>query len=105
MNKPYDSIVYRRYASYSKTNRRNIVRDYKDKKGGKCSLCGYNKNYAALDFHHIDSKKKKFSFQAGLFLSYTSEKIEKELNKCILLILKNLFSFFYFIRTKPDTAQ
>lgn len=27
--------------------------------GGKCSICGYNKCIAALDFHHINPEEKK----------------------------------------------
>src|SRR5262245_31542872 len=28
--------------------------------GGCCSVCGYQKNLAALAFHHTDSEKKDF---------------------------------------------
>src|SRR5438128_92302 len=28
--------------------------------GGKCSVCGYSKNLAALAFHHTDPAKKNF---------------------------------------------
>jgi TPP-dependent indolepyruvate ferredoxin oxidoreductase alpha subunit len=30
-------------------------------KGGKCEKCGYDRNYAALSFHHRDSSLKKFT--------------------------------------------
>lgn len=53
-------------------------------KGGKCEICGYNKYFGALDFHHIDPKEKKFSL--GRFKSGgLNENIKKELNKCILV--------------------
>jgi hypothetical protein len=29
--------------------------------GGKCKSCGYHKNYAAFDLHHIDPKTKESS--------------------------------------------
>ena len=29
-------------------------------KGGKCECCGYDKNIAALDFHHNNPKYKNF---------------------------------------------
>ncbi|MBW7959894.1 hypothetical protein H3C65_00150 [Patescibacteria group bacterium] len=52
--------------------------------GGKCHFCGYNRSYAALDFHHIDEKSKLFGLsQDGLTRSW--EKTKKELNKCILV--------------------
>jgi len=51
--------------------------------GGKCFFCGYNKCYEALEFHHLDSKKKDFGIsQGGITRSW--EKIKKELDKCIL---------------------
>ena len=51
--------------------------------GGKCSNCGYNKNLAALEFHHVNPLNKSFE------ISYHSAKnwlkIKDELDKCILL--------------------
>jgi hypothetical protein len=29
-------------------------------KGNQCEICSYNKNYAALVFHHLDPKTKSF---------------------------------------------
>ena len=52
--------------------------------GGKCFFCGYNRSFAALDFHHIDEKLKKFGLsQDGLTRSW--ERTKKELEKCILV--------------------
>jgi 5-methylcytosine-specific restriction endonuclease McrA len=53
-------------------------------KGGKCIRCGYCKEIAALEFHHIDPKGKDFGLsQRGLTRSW--EKIKDELDKCVLL--------------------
>lgn len=51
--------------------------------GGKCSKCGYDKNYAALDFHHKDPSDKEFSISKIRWQSL--DKIIPELNKCIIL--------------------
>ncbi len=52
--------------------------------GGKCFFCGYDRSYAALDFHHIDESSKKFGLsQDGLTRSW--EKTKLELDKCILV--------------------
>jgi 5-methylcytosine-specific restriction endonuclease McrA len=52
--------------------------------GGKCSICGYNKCLAALEFHHLDPSQKDFGIShAGATRSF--EKIKKELDKCVLL--------------------
>lgn len=50
--------------------------------GGKCSICGYNKCLAALDFHHINPNEKEFII-TGRIRSWN--KIENELKKCVLV--------------------
>ncbi len=53
-------------------------------KGGRCSICGYNKCLQALEFHHSDPSKKDFGISAkGYTRSW--EMVSKELDKCILL--------------------
>ena len=53
--------------------------------GGKCSVWGYNKNYAALEFHHKDPDEKSFPLD-GRHLSNTAmETIIDEVKKCVLL--------------------
>lgn len=51
-------------------------------KGGKCELCGYNKNISALDFHHIDPTTKRFTLSDT---RHSWEETRKELDKCILV--------------------
>lgn len=52
--------------------------------GGECKLCGYKKSSRALSFHHKDPDQKDFGLSArGLTRSW--EKIQKELDKCVLL--------------------
>ena len=52
--------------------------------GGKCVACGYNSCDAALEFHHLDPTDKKISLSTR-DMQLAWEKIEKELEKCILL--------------------
>ncbi len=53
-------------------------------KGGKCELCGYNRELTALEFHHKDPSQKDFALSTrGLTRSW--DKIQKELDKCILV--------------------
>ncbi len=47
-------------------------------------ICGYSKCPGALDFHHRDPKKKDFGLAVkGLTRSW--EKIQKEIDKCVLV--------------------
>ncbi len=51
-------------------------------KGGACCICGYNKYFGALEFHHLDPSEKDFSIStSGTTRSW--ERIKSELNKCI----------------------
>lgn len=56
-----------------------------EKKGGGCSICGYNKNIAALEFHHTDASQKELKLDKRTLSNSSMEKILKELEKCILL--------------------
>lgn len=51
-------------------------------KGGKCEICGYDKNYSALEFHHLDPNEKDFTISKK---NSSWENIKKELDKCILV--------------------
>ena len=53
--------------------------------GGKCEICGYNKNIAAIEFHHLNPLEKEFQIDARKFANCELNKLEKELNKCIIV--------------------
>ncbi|MCB0552834.1 MAG: hypothetical protein KDD02_04725 [Phaeodactylibacter sp.] len=53
--------------------------------GGKCSTCGYNKNVAALHFHHLDASGKEFKLGARILSNKRWEDILKEAQNCVLL--------------------
>ena len=50
--------------------------------GGKCEICGYNKNIYALEFHHKDFTQKDYDISSS---DRNFEKLKPELNKCMLL--------------------
>lgn len=52
-------------------------------KGGKCSICGYDKCIDALQFHHEDFTVKEFGLSNGETRSW--ERYKEELKKCILV--------------------
>lgn len=51
--------------------------------GGKCMICGYDRNKAGLIFHHRESDKKELKMARAFMMSW--EKIKVELEKCDLL--------------------
>lgn len=50
-----------------------------------CTICGYNRCDAALNFHHINPENKKFNLSINGFRCHNSKSIAAELNKCMLL--------------------
>jgi len=60
--------------------KRQFIQDYKLSKG--CSICGYNKCGAALEFHHVKDDK---NFEVGKSMSRTFDIIKIEMEKCIIL--------------------
>jgi predicted HNH restriction endonuclease len=51
--------------------------------GNKCYVCEYDACEAALEFHHKNKKRKRFSISNGLHLPWHI--LKSELNKCVLL--------------------
>ena len=53
--------------------------------GGACQECGYDKNYSALHFHHLDPDLKEFQLDSRKLANSSWEKILNEAKKCIIL--------------------
>lgn len=53
--------------------------------GGKCSICGYRKNLAALTFHHTDPSLKEMKLDRRMMSNYKLERLISEVAKCTLL--------------------
>lgn len=62
---------------------RDKVAQLKADAGGKCTKCGYDKCVDALEFHHLDPSIKEFHLGEARGLSI--DKLQKELDKCILV--------------------
>lgn len=73
--------------SYTNQKRRGLKRKLEviNSLGGCCSRCGYKRNIAALEFHHLDPNEKEFQIDLRHFSNSSLEKLKQELDKCILL--------------------
>jgi hypothetical protein len=76
----------------------NIKRRCIEYKGGKCSICGYNKCTAAFDFHHINEEDKKFNIATGISSKKSWKKLAAEMDKCLLLCSNCHREFHYNAR-------
>jgi hypothetical protein len=66
-----------------KSHRQKIKQKAIKYKGGKCEKWGYDKCEWALDFHHLDKNQKEFSLAQYLVVAW--ERVQRELDKCILI--------------------
>ena len=79
--KPYNKDCPK--AVYAKEYRnRNLAKIAKIKESG-CIQCGYNAHPETLQFHHMDPSTKKFGIGSSVMRSW--EKLQAEINKCVLL--------------------
>jgi predicted HNH restriction endonuclease len=70
---------------YTKQRRLQLKDKAIEYKGGKCSICGYDKAKECLAFHHLDPSTKEFTLSRSFNRSWKS--LQKELDKCILVCL------------------
>ena len=79
------SLQVDRYKKYKK--------ELVEYKGGKCEVCGYNKCYAALDFHHRNPDEKDPNWRR--MRSWTPSRVKKEVDKC-QLVCRNCHSEIHY---------
>lgn len=72
------------WVEWDKNKRHKIKQKLVDYKGGKCSVCGYDKCLNALEFHHVDKTTKLFALNSGNF-GKAYKTLVTEADKCILL--------------------
>jgi transposase len=66
------------------SHRRRLKALLIDEAGGKCILCGYDREPRALEFHHVDPTQKAFNLsRKGITLSVQT--LRAEARKCVLL--------------------
>jgi transposase len=65
-------------------HRRRLKELLVEEAGGRCILCGYDRQPRALEFHHVDPTQKAFALsRKGVTLSLQS--LRDEARKCVLL--------------------
>lgn len=54
-------------------------------RGGKCQICGYDKNLSAFDFHHKNPETKKFQLDQRSLSNSSMKSIMEEFENCEVL--------------------
>jgi hypothetical protein len=67
----------------SKLKRKNNKERAIEYKGGCCSRCGYDKNIASLEFHHLDPSQKEIT--PSKLTNREWKVLKEEIDKCTLL--------------------
>lgn len=88
-NKPYESSHGNKKGCCNSCSvslyRINLKKEIVDLFGGKCVICGYDKCFSALEFHHLDPKQKEHKISGS---TSNKKKLIKEANKCILVCVR-----------------
>ncbi len=76
-----------KHQTYNRQKQKGLKRKLEciEIKGGKCSSCNYDKNLAALEFHHLNPSEKDGQMDLRALSNHSNEWILKELDKCIIL--------------------
>jgi hypothetical protein len=76
-----------KHQNYVKQKERGKIRKIEliRMKGGKCQMCGYNRNYASLCFHHEDPNIKELGLDIRHLSNNSWTFILEEASKCKLL--------------------
>lgn len=72
------------FACYFNKRQVEIVERVKQIVGDSCWLCGYNKTWRSLAFHHVDPKTKSFGLSTRELVGTKWPLVEQEIRKCIL---------------------
>ena len=80
----YNNVYFQSYQAQQKRGRERKLELIRIK-GMKCSLCGYNKNYAALELHHSNPREKDFQLDLRSLSNRKWEIILEEAEKCELV--------------------
>jgi 5-methylcytosine-specific restriction endonuclease McrA len=84
-NTKYRQLRCKKCRAAAVTKRRRKVKELLVREaGGKCFLCGYDRYFGALDFHHKRPKEKSFGLSEG-GISRSFQKSLAEIQKCVLL--------------------
>ena len=81
-NKAEHRKSIRSYDAIRRAKNRKIARRLLVFKG--CYICGYNKSFYGLCFHHVDPKNKKCCVSALVGRGYSLETIRAEIDKCVI---------------------
>jgi|SRR3990167_525745 len=73
--------------------------------GGKCVCCGYNKYIGALECHHVEKDKKRFTIGSVRANSVSWKVITEELRKCILVCSNCHKEIEHGIREVPNNCS
>ena len=87
---------------YKAQQKRGIERKIKlvEMFGGKCKCCSYDRNYAALSFHHKNPETKSFSLDLRNLSNKKWELLIQESEKCELLCMNCHMELHHFNHNK-----
>lgn len=80
-----DYLANREKYADKRDARRSAIREYLSELKTECSLCGYSRCKAALDFHHVNAEDKTVTPSKMAVKGWSFSRIDKELENCIVV--------------------
>lgn len=78
-----DKNKFLEYQRKRRQKRINYLRQIR--KNGCCAFCGWKEHPEILNFHYLDPSSKEFGFSGSEIGNVKLEKLQQEIDKCILL--------------------
>ena len=84
-----NSTTNNKHQNYVAQQRRGNERRTRliEMKGGRCQMCSYKRNQAALSFHHVRPETKSFQIDLRRCSNCSWDRLIEEAEKCQLLCL------------------
>jgi hypothetical protein len=73
------------FACYFQKRQKEITKKVQAIVGTKCWICGYNKTWNNICFHHVNPDDKLFGLSTRELVGYRWDRVLKEMEKCILV--------------------
>ena len=82
-----NSDTNHRNQGYAKQQARGLARKLQllAESGSRCSMCGYDRNLAALTWHHLEPGQKAFSLDMRSMSNRSEVEVRNEAIKCVVL--------------------
>jgi hypothetical protein len=75
------------YSCFFNQRQSQMILKVQDIVGDKCWICGYNRTWRNIAFHHVDKSQKLFGLTTREFVGYKWSRVFIEMQKCVVVCM------------------